>query len=231
LIMSTIAANLQAVRRRISEALQGDRREITLLAVSKSQPGEKIREAHAAGCADFGENYVQEAVAKIAALAELRATWHFIGHLQANKAREVAQHFDWVHGVDRLRVAQALDRARPPARGQLQACLQVNISGEASKGGVAPGEALGLAQEISRLSGLRLRGVMGMAAYTGDAGEQRAQFRRLRECFEALRRAGLDVDTVSMGMSADLEAAIAEGATLVRIGTAIFGERAKRAAA
>jgi pyridoxal phosphate enzyme (YggS family) len=229
--MSTIAANLQAIRRRISEALQGDRREITLLAVSKSQPGEKIREAHAAGCGDFGENYVQESVAKMAALADLRANWHFIGHLQANKAREVAERFDWVHSVDRLRLAQALDRSRPASRGPLRVCVQVNISGEDSKSGVAPGEALALAREVSRLPGLRLRGLMGMAAYTDDVAEQHAQFRKLRECFEGLRAAGLEVDTLSMGMSADLEAAIAEGSTLVRVGTAIFGERTKRAAA
>jgi hypothetical protein len=226
--MSTIAANLQAVRRRISEALQGDRREVTLVAVTKTQSPESIREAHAAGCQDFGENYVQEAIAKMAALRDAPLRWHYIGRLQANKAREVATHFDWVHGIDRARLAAALARARPAGRGPLDVCLQVNISGEASKGGVAPDEALALAREVAPMQGLRLRGLMGMASYTEEVEEQRAQFRILRRTLEEIRAEGVPMDTLSMGMSADLEPAIAEGATLVRIGTAIFGER-KRA--
>lgn len=229
--MSTIAANLQAVQRRIFEALQGDSRAVALVAVSKSQPVDKIREAHAAGCRNFGENYVQEAIAKMADLGDLDVTWHFIGHLQTNKAREVASHFDWVHGVDRLRLAAALSRSRPPSRGPLNVCVQVNISGEATKGGVLPGEAAGLAREIAAMPNLALRGVMGMAAFSADAARQRREFALARGAFESMRAAGLPVDTLSMGMSQDLEAAIAEGSTLVRVGTAIFGERRGRAAA
>jgi hypothetical protein len=223
--MSPIAANLQAIRRRISEALQGDSREVRLVAVSKSQPAEKIREAFVAGCGHFGENYVQEAVAKMNLLADLPITWHFIGRLQANKAREVAERFDWVHGVDRARLATALSRARPAARGDLNVCLQVNISGEATKGGVRPEEAPGLAREVAALPSLRLRGLMGMASFTVDREEQHAQFALLRRTMEAIRRGGIPMDTLSMGMSQDFEAAVAEGATMVRIGTAIFGER------
>jgi PLP dependent protein len=225
--MSTIAANLQAVRRRISEALQGDRREVTLVAVSKSQPPESIREAHALGCGDFGENYVQEAIAKIAALGDTRIRWHFIGHLQTNKAKEVAAHFDWVHGVDRAKLAAALAKARPAGREALNVCLQVNISGEATKSGVAPDEALALAREVAPMERIRLRGLMGMASFSADAAEQRAQFATLRRTLERIRDEGVSLDTLSMGMSGDLEAAIAEGATMVRVGTAIFGERRK----
>lgn len=223
--MSTIAANLQAVQRRISEALQGDRRDVTLVAVTKTQSPERIREAYAAGCRDFGENYVQEAIAKIAVLGDAPARWHFIGHLQTNKAKDVAAHFDWVHGVDRAKLAAALAKARPAARGDLNVCLQVNISGEATKSGVEPGEALALAREVAPLKGIRLRGLMGMASYTADANEQRAQFATLRRTLEEIRAHGVAMDTLSMGMSGDLESAIAEGSTMVRIGTAIFGER------
>lgn len=229
-IMSTIAANLQAVRRRISEALQGDRRDVTLVAVSKTQPPESIREAHAAGCRDFGENYVQEAIAKIAVLRDVPARWHFIGHLQTNKAKEVALHFDWVHGVDRARVAAALARARPAGRADLDICLQVNISGEASKSGVLPGQALALAREIASMERVRLRGLMGMASYDASPAGQRAQFATLRRAMEEIRADGIEIDTLSMGMSGDLEAAIAEGSTMVRIGTAVFGERKRSAA-
>ncbi len=223
--MSPIAANLQAIRRRISEALQRDSRTITLLAVSKSQPAAMIREAHSEGCVNFGENYVQEAIAKMAALEDLALTWHFTGRLQANKAREIAERFDWVHAVDRARPAAALSRARPPQRGDLNVCVQVNISGEATKGGVAPGDAAGLAREVAAMPGLKLRGLMGMASYTADEEAQRAQFALLRDSLETLRAAGLAVDTLSMGMSHDFEPAIAEGSTMVRIGSAIFGER------
>ena len=226
--MSPIAANLQAVRRRISEALQGDSRAITLVAVSKSQPPEAIREAFAAGCRDFGENYVQDALPKIAALAGLPVTWHYIGHLQGNKAREVARHFDWVHSVDRAKIAQALSRARPPGRPPINVCLQVNISREATKGGVTPAEASALATEVRALPNLRLRGLMGMASPAPEAA--RAEFARLRELLHQLAALGHDLDTLSMGMSQDLEAALAEGATMVRVGTAIFGERERRAA-
>jgi pyridoxal phosphate enzyme (YggS family) len=223
--MSPFAANLQAIRGRISEALQGDSRAVTVVAVSKSQPPEALRAAFAAGARDFGESYVQEAVAKVAALGNLGIRWHFIGHLQGNKARDVAENFDWVHGVDRLRIAAALSKARPAGRGDLDICIQVNISGEATKGGVAPEEALALAREVAALPRLRLRGLMGMASATGDEAEQRAQFRRLRETRDALAAAGIALDTLSMGMSQDYQAAVAEGSTLVRIGTAIFGDR------
>ena len=223
--MSTIAANLQAVRRRISEALQGDRREVTLVAVSKSHPPESIREAHAAGCRDFGENYVQQAIAKIDALRQLGATWHFIGLVQTNKARDIAARFDWVHGIDRVRAAAALAKARPAAMEPLNVCLQVNISDEATKGGVAPAEAAALARDVASIPNLRLRGLMGMASSTADVAEQRRQFATLRETFEQLNREGHGLDTLSMGMSGDFESAIAEGSTMVRVGTAIFGER------
>ena len=225
--MSPIAANLQAIRRRISEALQGDRRSVTVVAVSKQQPVEAIRAAFDAGCRDFGENYVQEALPKIASVASLPITWHFIGHLQTNKARDVAEHFDWVHGVDRAKVAAALSRSRPAARGDLNLCIQVNVSAEDTKGGVTPGEAPALAAEVAKLPGIRLRGLMGMASPTGEVAVQRAQFATLRTTLEAIVAAGIPLDTLSMGMSQDLEAALAEGATTVRVGTAIFGERAK----
>ena len=196
-----------------------------MVAVSKGQSVAAIREAYEAGCRDFGENYVQDALPKMAALAGLPITWHFIGHLQSNKARDAAERFDWVHGVDRPKVAQALARARPAGRNPLQVCIQVHISEEPTKGGVRPGEASALAREMAGLPGLRLRGLMGMASAAADAARQRAEFRVLRELLDRLRAEGHDLDTLSMGMSHDLEAAIAEGATLVRVGTAIFGER------
>jgi pyridoxal phosphate enzyme (YggS family) len=229
--MSPIAANLQAVQRRIDDALAGERRAVTLVAVSKQKPVEAIREACEAGCRDFGENYVQEALPKIAALGDRSLTWHYIGHLQTNKARDVAEHFDWVHGIDRARAATALARARPAGRGPLNVCLQVNISAEDTKGGVTPEAAPALAREVAGMPLLRLRGVMGMASPTGDASIQRAQFRSLRRTFDRLVGEGFPLDTLSMGMSDDLEAAVAEGATMLRIGTAIFGERQRKAAA
>ena len=225
--MSTIAVNLQAIRRRISEALQGDRRSVIVVAVSKQQSVDAIRAAFDAGCRDFGENYVQEALPKIAALAPLPITWHFIGHLQTNKARDVAEHFDWVHGVDRAKLAAALAKSRPAARGDLNVCIQVNISAEDTKGGVTPGDAPALAAEIAKLPGIRLRGLMGMASPTSEVAVQREQFATLHEALDATVAAGIPLDTLSMGMSQDLEAALAEGATMVRVGTAIFGERAK----
>jgi PLP dependent protein len=223
--MSPIAANLQAVRRRISEALQGDSRAVTLVAVSKSRPPEAIVAAFDAGCRDFGESYVQEALPKMAAVGDRGCAWHFIGRLQRNKVREVAGRFDWVHGVDRARIAAALGDARPAGLAKLNVCLQVNISGEATKGGAAPAQASALAREVAAIPGLRLRGLMGMAGATGDIAAQRAQFALLARIFDELRASGLALDTLSMGMSEDFEAAIAEGATLVRIGTAIFGAR------
>jgi hypothetical protein len=228
--MSPIAANLQAVRRRISEQLQGDSRSVVLVGVSKGQPPEAIRAAYEAGLRDFGESYVQEALPKMDTLRDVRAVWHFIGRLQTNKAREIAERFDWVHAVDRARAAAALGRARPAGHGPLGVCVQVNISGEASKAGVKPAEAVALAREVAAVEGLRLRGFMGMASFTQDAAKQRREFAVLKRTFDTARESGLDIDTLSMGMSDDFESALAEGATMVRIGTAIFGARARKAA-
>jgi len=229
--MSPIAANLQAVRRRISETLQGDSRAVTIVAVSKSQGPDAVRAAHAAGCRDFGESYVQEALPKIAALADLPATWHYIGHLQTNKARDIAARFDWVHGIDRARAAAALAKARPEGRPPINVCVQVNISGEATKGGIDPAGAIDLAREVAAMPRLNLRGLMGMASATPDAQERRRQFARLREAADAIRAHGIAIDTLSMGMSDDFEDALREGSNLVRIGTAIFGERKNKKAA
>jgi hypothetical protein len=204
---------------------------VNLLAVTKTCPGVSVREAVAAGQRDFGENYVQEAVGKIEELADLRAQvrWHLIGPLQSNKAREVATHFDWVHAVDRMKLAQRLSDLRPPELPPLQVCLQVNISGEDSKSGVAPEAALALAREVATLPRLKLRGLMAIPEPEGDLAAQRAPHRALRKLLEAMNAEGLALDTLSIGMSADLEAAIAEGATWVRIGTAIFGSRPAKA--
>ena len=229
--MSPIAANLQAVRRRISETLQGDSRIVTVVAVSKSQGPEAVRAAHEAGCRDFGESYLQEALPKLAALSDLPITWHYIGHLQTNKARDIAARFDWVHGVDRAKAAAALAKGRPESMAPLNVCVQVNISDEATKGGVAPAEALALARDVAAMPRLRLRGLMGMASPTRDAAERLRQFALLRETARQIREAGIEMDTLSMGMSDDYIEALQEGATMVRIGTAIFGDRKTRQAA
>jgi pyridoxal phosphate enzyme (YggS family) len=229
--MSPIAANLEAIRRRIAGAQRPGGRAVTLVAVSKTRPPEAILEALDAGCTDIGESYVQEALPKIAALEGSGARWHYIGHLQTNKARDIATHFDWVHGIDRAKAAAALSRMRPEGLEPLDVCVQVNISDEATKGGVAPREALALCREISSMTRLRLRGLMGMAAPTPEVAMQRAQFAKLRATYDEIRAAGLALDTLSMGMSDDFEAAVAEGSTMVRIGTAIFGERDRKAAA
>ena len=197
------------------------------MAVSKTCPAVSVRAAFDAGERDFGENYVQEALAKIDELADLRTAirWHLIGPLQSNKTREVATNFDWVHSVDRLKLAQRLSDQRPPELAPLQVCLQVNISGEASKSGVAPADALALAKTVASLPRLRLRGLMAIPEAAADIESQRAPHRALRELMTRLNAEGLALDTLSIGMSGDLEAAIAEGATWVRIGTAIFGGR------
>lgn len=223
--MSTIASNIAKVATRIREAAQAAARdpdEVRLLAVSKTQPAEAIRQASAAGLGDFGENYLQEALDKQAELADLPLTWHFIGPIQSNKTKAIAEHFDWVHSVDRLKIAQRLSAKRPASLPPLNVCLQVNVSGEASKSGCEPQEVASLAKEIAALPRLRLRGLMAIPEPTEDPAEQRAAFARLRQLQEAL---DLRLDTLSMGMSQDLEAAIAEGATWVRIGTALFGAR------
>jgi hypothetical protein len=202
---------------------------VRLLAVSKTFGADAVRQAHAAGQRAFGENYVQEALEKIAALADLRPgiEWHLIGPLQSNKTRVVAEAFDWVHSVDRLKVAQRLAEQRPARLPPLQLCLQVNISGEASKSGVLPSEAAALALAVGALARERvvLRGLMAIPEPAGDFEAQRRPHRALHELLAALNARGLALDTLSMGMSADLEAAVAEGATIVRVGTAIFGGR------
>lgn len=228
--MATIAANIQQVRERIARACaaaQRPVRSVTLLTVSKTFSAKAVREAFAAGERCFGENYVQEGVDKIAALADLREQieWHLIGPLQSNKTRTVAEQFDWVHSVDRLKIAERLNEQRPAHLPALQVCLQVNISGEASKSGVAPDDVPALAHAVARLPRLRLRGLMAIPEPGANAQAQAAPHRALRQLLERLQREGLPLDTLSMGMSADLEAAIAEGATLVRVGTAIFGAR------
>ena len=228
--MTTVIDNLQQVHSRIAAACAAAARpvdSVTLLAVSKTFPPEAVRAAFAAGQRQFGENYVQEALDKIAALADLRQhiTWHLIGPLQSNKTRPVAAAFDWVHSVDRLKIAQRLSEQRPAELPPLQLCLQVNISGEASKSGLLPPEVLAVAQAVARLPNLRLRGLMAIPEPAVDAAAQRTPHRALRELLAALNATGLALDTLSMGMSADLEAAVAEGATLVRVGTAIFGGR------
>ncbi len=227
--MGTIAAALQAVRGRIAAACTAagrDPNSVTLLAVSKTFPDAFIREAWAAGQRAFGESYVQEALRKQAQLADLPIEWHYIGPLQRNKTRPVAEHFAWVHSVDRADLAERLSRQRPAWLPPLQVCVQVNIGGEASKRGVAAADALPLARLIAELPRLRLRGFMTIPPPTTDSAQQRAHFRLLAELLRAAREQGLAVDCLSMGMSQDLEAAIAEGATIVRVGTALFGARA-----
>jgi pyridoxal phosphate enzyme (YggS family) len=230
--MGSIGSRLQEVKRRIAHAcLAAGRAEnsVTLLAVSKTCPADAVRAAHAAGQLRFGENYVQEALAKIEALADLRPQieWHLIGPLQGNKTRPVAAAFDWVHTVDRLKIAQRLAEQRPPALPPLQLCLQVNVSGESSKSGVAPAEVPALAAAVAALprERVRLRGLMAIPEAATEPQAQRAPHRALRELLQVINAQGLALDTLSMGMSADLEAAVLEGATVVRVGSAIFGPR------
>ncbi|MCM8594418.1 YggS family pyridoxal phosphate-dependent enzyme [Accumulibacter sp.] len=226
--MTSLSVRLQAVRARIASAAQQFGRDpgsVSLLAVSKTWPAAPIAELAAAGQRAFGENHVQEALDKIRALAALDLEWHFIGPLQANKTRPVAENFAWVHSVDRLRIAERLSLQRPTSLPPLSVCIQVNVSGETTKSGVSAADAPALARSVAALPRLRLRGLMAIPAPTDDFAGQRRAFRCLRELLERLTADGLSVDTLSMGMSDDLEAAIAEGSTLVRVGTAIFGER------
>ena len=228
--MATIQNNLQAVKARIAAACKASGRPesaVQLVAVSKTHPPEAVRAAAAAGQRDFGENYAQEALTKIQVLADLPLVWHFIGPIQSNKTRAIAEAFHWVHSLDREKIANRLSEARPAHLPALNVCIEVNVSGEASKSGVAP-EALGaIARAVSALPRLKLHGLMAIPEPTSDAQLQRRHFRTLRELKDELVRGGLALDTLSMGMSADLEAAIAEGSTMVRVGTAIFGEREK----
>ena len=199
--------------------------DITLLAVSKAQPADSLRAAAAAGLTEFGESYLNEALGKLEALAGLALTWHFIGRLQANKTRPIAERFQWVHGLERLHVAERLSAQRPVHAPPLNVCIQVNLAGEASKAGVAPAQLPQLAEALGALPRLRLRGLMCIPPAERDPERQRAWFARLRELREALNAQGAGLDTLSMGMSADFESAILEGSTVVRIGTALFGPR------
>jgi PLP dependent protein len=198
---------------------------VRLLAVSKTFGAAAVRALADAGQHAFGENYLQEALDKQAALRDLPLEWHFIGPIQSNKTRAISEHFSWVHSLDRLKIAERLSAQRPPGLPPLQVCIELNVSGEASKGGVAMADLAALAEAVAGLPGLRLRGLMAIPAPTPEVAAQRAAFRKVRAAFDALRARGHALDTLSMGMSADLEAAILEGATIVRIGTALFGER------
>ena len=226
--MSAITSNLQAVQTRITDAAIAAGRQpeaVRLLAVSKTKPPSDIQAAVAAGQFAFGENYVQEGIDKVLALDDKKIEWHFIGPLQSNKTRLVAEHFAWVHSIERLKIAERLSAQRPTSLPPLQVCIQINVSGESSKSGCAPEEALELCQAVARLPNLQLRGLMAIPEASDDPVAQRRPFRQVREIYENLQAAGLSLDTLSMGMTHDLEAAVAEGATIVRIGTAIFGER------
>jgi hypothetical protein len=230
--MSTIAANLQAVEATIEAACRAaarPRSTVQLLAVSKTFPAEAVLEAAACGQRAFGENYLQEGVDKIAAVAkalpDTRLEWHFIGPIQSNKTRPIAASFDWVHTVERLKIAQRLSEQRPPELGPLNICLQVNISGEASKSGVPPDELPELVRAVATLPNLRLRGLMAIPEPQIDPELQRVPFARLRELAQDIVKSGIHLDTLSMGMSGDMRAAILEGATIVRVGSAIFGAR------
>jgi pyridoxal phosphate enzyme (YggS family) len=230
--MSTIAANLQAVEATIAAAVEAANRPVSsvqLLAVSKTFPMEAVLEAIAAGQRAFGENYLQEGVEKIAAVARAQPDtaleWHFIGPIQSNKTRPIATNFNWVHTVERLKIAQRLSEQRPPELGPLNVCLQVNISGEATKSGATAAELPELARQVAALPNLQLRGLMAIPEAQTDPALQRAAFARLRQLADSLRADGLNIDTLSMGMSGDMASAILEGATIVRVGSAIFGLR------
>ncbi|MBA6045813.1 YggS family pyridoxal phosphate-dependent enzyme [Pseudomonas lactis] len=223
--MSTIADNIGLVSQRIraaADAVQRDASSIHLLAVSKTKPAQAVRDAYAAGLHDFGENYLQEALGKQADLTDLPLSWHFIGPIQSNKTRAIAENFAWVHSVDRLKIAQRLSEQRPTDLPPLNICIQVNVSGEASKSGCTPADLPALATAISALPRLKLRGLMAIPEPTEDRAEQDAAFATVRDLQASLN---LPLDTLSMGMSHDLESAIAQGATWVRIGTALFGAR------
>jgi pyridoxal phosphate enzyme (YggS family) len=223
---------LRAVKARIARAAAEAGRataDVRLLAVSKTFDAAAVRDMAACGQREFGESYLQEALEKQALLHDLPLIWHFIGPIQSNKTRAIAENFSWVHSVDRLKIAERLSAQRSKELPPLQVCIEVNVSGEPSKGGVAPAELPALAEAVSKLPGLLLRGLMAIPALAQDVATQRAAFRQVREQLEALRARGHALDTLSMGMSGDLEAAILEGATIIRIGTALFGERTKHA--
>jgi len=218
-------ANLLERVRLSAEKSQRCADDILLLAVSKTRPEQDIRSAHRCGLHEFGESYLQEALDKIEALQDLDLVWHFIGPIQSNKTRPIASSFHWVHSVDRAKIARRLSEQRPPGLPPLQVCLQVNISAEQSKSGVAPEQLPQLAQEVAQLPRLQLRGLMAIPAATQDSLQQRKAFAQLRREFEQLQLQLPGLDTLSMGMSGDMESAIAEGATILRIGSAMFGPR------
>jgi pyridoxal phosphate enzyme (YggS family) len=223
-----IADNIAQVRGQMAAAGQATGRapgSVQLLAVSKTWGADAVRQAHAAGQIDFGENYIQEAVDKITALRDLPLVWHCIGPIQSNKTRLVAEHFDWVHSIDRLKIAQRLSEQRPEHLPSLQVCIQVNVDGGETKSGVSPQELPALAQAVAALPRLQLRGLMTIPEPAETDAQMRAVHRQAKDLFEQLRAQGLPLDTLSMGMSADMAAAIAEGSTMVRVGTAIFGQR------
>jgi pyridoxal phosphate enzyme (YggS family) len=226
--MTTIATRLQTVKSCIAEAAKNAGRkpeDILLLAASKTNPPEKLREAWEAGQTVFGENYLQEGLIKIRALADLPIEWHFIGPIQSNKTKSIAENFSWVHSVDREKIAVRLSNARPESLPPLQVCVQVNVSGEVTKSGIAPEQAAELAAFVNQLPHLKLRGLMAVPELTSATALQREQFQMMRKIFDQLKKDGFDIDTLSMGMSEDMDIAIAEGATIVRVGTAIFGPR------
>lgn len=228
--MTTISTNLQAVKQRIIQAADAAARstdQVHLLAVSKTWPADAVREAFHSGQTAFGESYLQEALEKIETLHDLPLQWHFIGPIQSNKTRLIAEHFDWVHSIDRLKIAERLSEGRPKNLTPLNVCLQINISGEATKSGATIEQAAALAKAVKSLPHLNLRGLMAIPKETSDYAQQREQFKILKQLFEQLNAEGLQLDTLSMGMSHDLEAAIVEGATIVRVGSAIFGTREK----
>ena len=227
--MSTsVSANLAQVRKRIELACLAAGRPasaVHLLAVSKTMPAQAVRDAHAAGQVAFGENYIQEGVDKIASLADLPLEWHCIGPIQSNKSKLVAENFAWVHSIDRLKIAERLSAQRPVNLPPLQVCLQVNVDGGSNKSGVTPSELLALAQAVAKLPNLQLRGIMTIPEPAENEAAARAVHHQAKDLFDSLQAAGLSIDTLSMGMTGDLEAAIAEGSTCVRVGTAIFGQR------
>ncbi|WP_047548294.1 YggS family pyridoxal phosphate-dependent enzyme [Methylotenera sp. G11] len=229
--MTTISNRLQDILATIESARTANSpgQPVQLVAVSKAQPASAIRESYQAGQRVFGENYLQEALEKQAQLTDLNIEWHFIGPIQSNKTQPISQHFSWVHSVDRLKIAQRLNESRPQALPPLQVCIQVNVSNEESKSGVLPDDLAALAAEINQLPKLKLRGLMAIPAPTQDINRQIAQFKQLRQCYDALLAKGFSLDTLSMGMSDDYPAAIAQGATLVRIGSALFGARPAKA--
>ena len=229
--MNTLTERINQIRAQITNSEHRYQRptgSVTLLAVSKTRPLADIETAWASGQRDFGENYLQDALPKVSAMADKDINWHFIGPIQSNKTRPIAEHFQWVHSVDRVKVAQRLSEQRPAKLPPLNICLQVNVSRDPAKAGVSPEEALTVARQLTALPNIKLRGLMTIPAHCDDFEQQRIPFRTLRQLYENMQTEGIELDTLSMGMTDDMDAAIAEGSTMVRIGTAIFGQRDKK---